>query len=70
MAGAGNVAMGAGRRATAKALGNPPDPKVGAPVFDPTWGGKGPRGPQPTRSRYMDDFLAIVGGFAKHRFED
>ncbi len=34
--GAGNVAMGAGLRARAKALDNPPDPYVRAPVLDPT----------------------------------
>ena len=36
VAGAGNVMMAAGLRATAKALENPPEPKVGAPVLDPT----------------------------------
>ena len=36
VAGAGNVTMAAGLRATAKALEPPPEPKVGAPVFDPT----------------------------------
>src|SRR5208337_4605585 len=35
-AGAGNVMMAAGLRATAKALEHPPEPKVGAPVLDPT----------------------------------
>jgi hypothetical protein len=28
--------MAAGLRATAKAVEQPPEPKVGAPVFDPT----------------------------------
>jgi len=37
-AGAGNVTMAAGLRASAKALGHPPAPKVGAPVLDPTFG--------------------------------
>src|SRR5208282_756089 len=35
-AGAGNVMMAAGLRATAKAVEHPPEPKVGAPVLDPT----------------------------------
>jgi hypothetical protein len=35
-AGAGNVIMGAGLRASAKVLELPPDPTVGAPVPDPT----------------------------------
>jgi hypothetical protein len=35
-AGAGNVMMAAGLRAIAKAMGNPPEPKIGAPVPDPT----------------------------------
>jgi hypothetical protein len=40
-AGAGNVIMAAGLRATAKAVEHPPEPKVGAPVLDPTaTGGK------------------------------
>jgi len=36
VAGAGNVIMAAGLRAIAKAVGNPPEPKVRAPVLDPT----------------------------------
>lgn len=36
VAGAGNVTMAAGLRAIAKALEHPPEPKVGAPVLDPT----------------------------------
>jgi hypothetical protein len=35
VAGAGNVMMAAGLRATAKAVEHPPEPKVGAPVLDP-----------------------------------
>ena len=35
-AGAGNVAMAAGLRASAKALEEPPEPNAGAPVLDPT----------------------------------
>jgi hypothetical protein len=35
-AGAGNVMMAAGLRATAKAVEHPPEPKIGAPVRDPT----------------------------------
>src|ERR1019366_5508692 len=35
-AGAGNVMMAAGMRATAKAAEHPPEPKVGAPALDPT----------------------------------
>jgi len=38
--------MAAGLRATAKAVGHPPEPKVGAPVLDPT-GMTGSKG-QPT----------------------
>ena len=44
-AGAGNVAMAAGLRASAKALGHPPAPNVGAPVLDPTFGYQVRRGP-------------------------
>ena len=36
VAGAGNVTMAAGLRATAKAVETPPEPKVRAPVLDPT----------------------------------
>src|SRR5271165_4936193 len=36
VAGAGNVIMAAGMRAVAKAVEHPPEPKVGAPVPDPT----------------------------------
>ena len=36
MAGAGDVTMGAGLRPRAKALDEPPDPTVRAPVLDPT----------------------------------
>jgi len=35
-AGAGNVVTGAGLRPKAKAMEQPPDPKAGAPVLDPT----------------------------------
>ena len=38
-AGAGNVAMGAGLRPTTKGVEKPPDPKVRAPVLDPTGSG-------------------------------
>jgi hypothetical protein len=38
VAGAGNVIMAAGLRATAKAVDHPPEPNVGAPVLDPTVG--------------------------------
>jgi len=37
-AGAGNETMAAGLRASAKALEHPPEPTVGAPVLDPTFG--------------------------------
>jgi len=40
-AGAGNVAMVAGLRAVAKAAELPPEPKVRAPVLDPTLEGLG-----------------------------
>lgn len=36
VAGAGNVTMAAGLRATVKTVDQPPEPKVGAPVLDPT----------------------------------
>jgi hypothetical protein len=36
VAGAGNVMTAAGLRATAKVVEHPPEPKVGAPVLDPT----------------------------------
>ena len=35
-AGAGNVAMGVGLRPTTKGVDEPPNPKVHAPVLDPT----------------------------------
>jgi len=35
-AGGGNVTRGAGLRPTVKALDEPPDPTVGAPIPDPT----------------------------------
>src|SRR4051794_872451 len=41
VAGAGNVARGAGLSPTAKGVGKPPDPTVRAPALDPTryhWG--------------------------------
>jgi len=47
-AGAGNVATGAGLRAKAKALEEPPDPKVCAPALDPT-----DEGEQGKRSGYL-----------------
>ena len=40
-AGAGNVMMVAGLRPIAKAMDQPPEPKVRAPVLDPTSGGDG-----------------------------
>ena len=49
VAGAGDVARGAGLRPPAKAVELPPDPTVRAPALDPTGGGlmekarKGPR---------------------------
>ena len=36
VAGAGNVIMVTGLRATAKAVDHPPEPTIGAPVLDPT----------------------------------
>src|SRR5450631_3851087 len=39
VAGAGNVMMAAGLRATAKVVEHPPEPKIGAPVLDPTVAG-------------------------------
>ena len=43
VAGAGNAIRGAGLRSRAKATEKPPDPKVGAPVLDPTFGACAPR---------------------------
>jgi hypothetical protein len=40
VAGAGNVTRGAGLRAIVKTVEWPPDPTVGAPVFDPTGAGE------------------------------
>ena len=48
-AGAGNVTMGAGLRPRTKVLDEPPDPKVRAPVLDPTCEGVGVRLPRATR---------------------
>jgi len=48
-AGAGNVTRGAGLRTRAKALDEPPDPTVGAPVLDPTCEGVGVKLPRATR---------------------
>ena len=45
VAGAGNVTRGAGLRPRAKALDEPPDPTVGAPVLDPTCEGVGVKFP-------------------------
>src|SRR3954465_10440577 len=44
VAGAGNVARGAGLRPTAKGVDKPPDPTVPAPALDPTLGGSLPAG--------------------------
>jgi len=46
VAGAGNVTMAAGLRTSAKALEQPPEPKVGAPVLDPTCEGRGGQPPR------------------------
>src|SRR3954454_20415864 len=40
VAGAGDVTMGAGLRPRAKAMDEPPDPTVRAPVLDPTGRGR------------------------------
>jgi len=48
-AGAGNVTMGAGLRPRTKVLDEPPDPKVRAPVLDPTCEGVGVKFPRATR---------------------
>ncbi len=40
VAGAGNVAMGAGLRPTTKGVDQPPDPKVRAPALAPPRGGQ------------------------------
>ena len=52
VAGAGNVMMAAGLRATAKAVEHPPAPNVGAPVLDPT---------RPEAGVGRERRLAIVG---------
>jgi hypothetical protein len=49
VAGVGNVTRGAGLRPIAKALDEPPDPTVGAPVLDPTCEGVGVKLPRATR---------------------
>jgi len=68
-AGAGNVAMGAGLRPTTKGVDEPPNPKVHAPVLDPTEvAGDGKQdvisqapSPDPTRRPGMSrDFQAKV----------
>jgi hypothetical protein len=69
VAGVGNVTRGAGLRPTAKALDEPPDPTVGAPIPDPTWEGVGVRFPHATRldyqhlrpSRRSPGILATIG---------
>ena len=48
----GNVTRGAGLRPMSKALDEPPDPTVGAPIPDPTWEGVGVRFPCATRLQY------------------
>jgi len=51
VAGAGNVAMGAGLRARVKTLEEPPDPNVRAPVLDPTGQGNLTTGRRAEQSR-------------------
>jgi hypothetical protein len=68
-AGAGNEMMAAGLRATAKGGEHPPEPKVGAPVLDPTsvhnWGGLTPPIKRAARSgcrnqQFMDLIFQLV----------
>ncbi len=47
--------MAAGLRATAKAVEHPPEPKVGAPVLDPT--ATGGSGSGAALGRYVSHFL-------------
>ena len=60
VAGAGNVAMAAGLRASAKALGNPPEPNAGAPVLDPT--GTYARPTRRPGGEALDEPAAAAGG--------
>ena len=61
VAGAGNVTRGVGLRPRAKALDEPPDPTVGAPVLDPTWEGVGVQLPHATRlNRLVFRFLCHI----------
>ena len=76
-AGIGNVAMAAGLRARAKALGYPPEPNVGAPILDPTadhrWSGRArpvrvserPRG-YGTNGRYRAGLAAAGASHCRH----
>src|SRR4051812_11005274 len=54
---AGDVTMGAGLRPRAKAMDEPPDPTVRAPVLDPTGGGGGWK-----RSRCRLTVTAVANG--------
>ena len=60
VAGAGNVTRGAGLRPTVKALDEPPDPTVGAPVLDPTCEGVGVKLPHATRLRNKSLFYQVI----------
>jgi len=70
VAGAGNVAMGAGLRSTTKGVEKPPDPKVRAPVLDPTLGGWGAAMPPgyPTRRafRIFHAYWGFLAGEGAH----
>lgn len=59
VAGAGNVIMGAGLRASAKGLELPPDPTVGASVPDPTCGRRGRAITRGHPARPKSDFLCF-----------
>src|SRR5438270_11914836 len=63
VAGAGDVARGAGLRPGAKAMDEPPDPTVRAPVLDPT---TDPRGSKGLYVPNTQDILTIDSGITIH----
>jgi len=69
VAGAGNAIRGAGLRSRAKATEKPPDPKVGAPVLDPTCGAYAP-GPfgQPSAALQVRKHLNVRAPSKAWRF--
>ncbi len=55
--------MAVGLRATAKALEHPPEPKIGAPVLDPTMAGPGHR----LLASGFQFWISVIGPTAKSR---